>query len=136
MAEFREKALRLKKQIIGAMVYPVAVMTIALGILTFILVVIVPRFQKSLRRWKLDLPLTQVLIDISETVANSWLIIIGVFIAVVFGLRMLRNTEVGGNIIDRTLLRVPVLGNVMKKGAVARFTRTLWHVGDLWRRLP
>lgn len=126
LAEFREKAQRLKKTVIGALVYPIAVLTIATGILTFIMIYIVPKFKKIFEELGIQLPaMTEFLILISDLVANWWWMGIGGIILFVFGAKMFRNTETGGAIVDRAILRVPVLGGVVKKSSVARFTRTL-----------
>jgi len=126
LAEFREKAERLKKKVIGALIYPVAVMTIAGAILTFIMVFIVPKFEQIFKELGIPLPgITEALIGFSTFMANYWyMIIIGIIIFVV-GLKLFRNTEKGGNFIDRLAMKMPVLGNIIKKSSVARFTRTL-----------
>ena len=126
LAEFREKALRLKKKVIGALVYPVAVLTIAGGILTFIMVGIVPKFEQIFRELGITLPgVTEALIGFSRFIASWWwAMILGVGGFIVF-IRIFRQTEQGGAIIDRISLKVPVLGNIVKKSSVARFTRTL-----------
>ena len=126
LAEFREKAERLKKKVIGALIYPVAVMTIAGAILTFIMVFIVPKFEQIFKELGIPLPgITEALIGFSTFMANYWyMIIIGIIIFVV-GLKLFRNTEKGGNFIDRVAMKMPVLGNIIKKSSVARFTRTL-----------
>ena len=126
LAEFREKALRLKKKVIGALVYPIAVLTIAVAILTFIMVYIVPKFEQIFDDLGIRLPgVTQFLIDFSTFVGNYWWMILIALILSIIGINVFRRTEAGGAVVDRALLRVPVLGNVMKKSAVARFTRTL-----------
>jgi type IV pilus assembly protein PilC len=126
LAEFMEKAQKLKKKVIGAMVYPSAVMVIAIGILTFIMVFIVPRFKQIFVEMELDLPaLTQLLIDVSDSAgANAVGAIIGIIVFVI-ALKLFKKTDAGGQIIDRVTMRIPIFGNVLKKGAVARFTRTL-----------
>ena len=127
LAEFREKSQRLKKKVIGALVYPAAVMFIASGILTFIMIVIVPKFEKIFKELNIGLPLpTQVLIDLSSFMASWWgLSIIAGFFLFITGVRIAKSTEVGANVIDRVTLRLPIFGNVIKKSSVARFTRTL-----------
>ena len=126
LAEFREKAQRLKKKVIGALVYPVAVLTIASGILTFIMVFIVPKFEAIFRDLGIQLPgLTEFLITFSRFLANWWwAMLIGIVAFIVF-VNLFRKTEKGGNIVDRIMLRVPVIGGITKKSSVARFTRTL-----------
>ena len=126
LAEFREKAQRLKKKVIGALVYPTAVMTIAAGILSFIMIVIVPKFELIFKDLGIKLPgLTVFLIDFSRAMADWWWVFLLCFGALIITLKVLRNTEAGGNAIDRAQLYMPVLGNVIKKSSVARFTRTL-----------
>lgn len=127
LAEFREKSQRLKRKVIGALVYPIAVMTIAIAILTFIMVFIVPKFQLIFADLGIPLPLpTQILIDLSSFMASWWglSILVGIILLII-GLRVAKATEAGANIIDRVLLRVPIFGMVIKKSSVARFTRTL-----------
>ncbi len=128
LAEFREKAAKLKKKVIGALIYPTAVMTIASGILTFIMIVIVPKFEQIFKELNIALPaVTQVLIDVSRTMASTeGLAILGGLIFTVFLIFFLKkNTVWGSNLFDRAILWVPVLGGIVKKSAIARFTRTL-----------
>ena len=126
LSEFREKAQKLKKKIIGALIYPVAVLTIAVAILTFIMVFIVPKFEQIFRDLNIRLPgLTVLLIEMSTFIANWWWVIIIALVFSIVGIKIFRGTETGGAVVDRVALKVPVLGNVVKKGSVARFTRTL-----------
>ncbi len=126
LSEFREKAQKLKKKIIGALIYPVAVLTIAVAILTFIMVFIVPKFEQIFRDLNIRLPaLTVLLIEMSNFVANWWWIIIIALVFFFVGVKIFRGTDTGGAVVDRVQLKIPVLGNVVKKGSVARFTRTL-----------
>lgn len=126
LSEFREKAQKLKKKIIGALIYPVAVLTIAVAILTFIMVFIVPKFEQIFRDLNIKLPaLTVLLIDMSNFMASFWWIILLLIIFGTVGIKMFRGTETGGAVVDRVQLKIPVLGMVVKKGSVARFTRTL-----------
>ena len=126
LSEFREKAQKLKKKIIGALIYPVAVLTIAVAILTFIMVFIVPKFEQIFRDLNIVLPtLTTLLITMSSFIASYWWIILIALVFSIVGIKIFRGTESGGAIVDRVALKVPVLGDVVKKGSVARFTRTL-----------
>jgi type IV pilus assembly protein PilC len=126
LSEFREKAQRLKKKVIGALIYPVAVLTIASAILTFIMVFIVPKFQAIFKDLSIQLPpLTVLLITFSSFMASYWwMLLIGIIAFIVF-VRIFRQTEKGGNIIDRIMLHLPVIGGIVKKSSVARFSRTL-----------
>jgi type IV pilus assembly protein PilC len=126
LAEFREKSQKLHKKVIGALVYPAAVMTIAGGILTFIMVFIVPRFEQIFNELGIQLPgVTLALIGTSNLIASWWWAMLLAGFAAVTGLRIARRTATGGALIDRLSLRVPVLGDIVAKSAVARFTRTL-----------
>ncbi len=127
LAEFREKAERLKKKVIGALVYPAAVMTIATAILTFIMIFIVPKFEQIFKELGVQLPgVTVALIDFSNFIGSWWglSLLVGI-IAFIIGVKILRGTEKGGNFVDRVMMRTPVFGNIIKKSSVARFTRTL-----------
>ncbi len=126
LAEFREKSEKLIKKVLGALIYPIAVLTIAGAILTFIMIFIVPKFEQIFRELQLALPaLTELLIGFSR-VMGTWWWAIGLAIGgSVVGINIFRKTEAGGAIVDRAILRVPVLGGVIKKSSVARFTRTL-----------
>jgi type IV pilus assembly protein PilC len=126
LAEFREKAQRLKKKVIGALIYPAAVLFIAVGILTFIMIVIVPKFETIFQELAIELPpMTEFLIGMSRMVGSYWWMIGLGIVVVFFGASLARRTESGGAIVDRMMLRFPVLGNVIRKSSVARFTRTL-----------
>ncbi len=127
LAEFREKAERLKKKVIGALVYPAAVMTIASGILTFIMIFIVPKFETIFKELGVQLPgVTIVLIDFSNFIGSWWgASLLVAFVLAIVGIKMLKKTEKGGNLIDRIWMRTPVFGNIVKKSSIARFTRTL-----------
>ncbi len=126
LAEFREKAQKLKKKIVGALIYPTAVMTIATGILSFIMIVIVPKFEQIFTELGIKLPtVTLFLMDFSRFMANWWWLALIALVISIVGLKFIRGTEKGGAVVDRLQLMMPVLGNVIKKGSVARFTRTL-----------
>ena len=126
LAEFKEKSQSLKKKIIGAMVYPAVVIIVAVGILIFIMVAIIPKFKKIFDEFNLQLPwMTKTLIDISTWMAKYWywipLFPIGIYLL----LKLIRLTKTGRYITDRMLLWVPVVGTLVEKTIVARTTRTL-----------
>lgn len=126
LAEFREKSQSLKKKVIGAMIYPVAVLTIASLILTFIMVAIVPKFELIFKDLGIALPsLTEALISFSRFMGSYWWLLLILIVGGVIGIKLFAKTEKGGAIVDRVLLRVPVLGMIIRKSSVARFTRTL-----------
>ena len=127
LAEFREKAERLKKKVIGALVYPTAVMTIAGAILTFIMVFIVPKFETIFKELGVPLPgVTIFLIDFSNFLGSWWgLSLLLGLILLIIGIKMLKQTDKGANFVDRVWMKTPVFGNIVKMSSVARFTRTL-----------
>jgi len=126
LAEFMEKAQRLKKKVIGAMIYPIAVLSIATLILAFIMIAIVPKFELIFKDLGIALPgLTEALIGFSRFMGSYWWLLLMMIGGTIFGLKMFGRTEKGAAILDRIVLRVPVLGMIIKKSSVARFTRTL-----------
>mgnify|MGYP000726775238 FL=1 len=126
LAEFMEKAQTLKKKVIGAMIYPIAVLSIATIILAFIMIMIVPKFKQIFVDLGIALPgLTEALIGFSSFMGSYWWLMLLALIGAIFGLKMFARTEKGAAILDRIVLRIPVLGMIIKKGSVARFTRTL-----------
>jgi len=128
LAEYKEKAEKLKNRIVAAMVYPIIVIVIAVAILVFLMAVIVPRFERIFEEMLGDAPLpalTEFVIGMSRWIQDKWLILL-VLIAVLYGgWKLFSMTKVGRNTIDRMKLRVPVFGPVQLKSAVSRFTRTL-----------
>ncbi len=134
LAEFMEKAERLKRKIKGAMVYPIAVIIIAMLILTFIMWFIIPKFEEIFKDFGVKLPiLTTLLMEGSRWVAgtNPGQAIPGAFIAlpspifVFIAWKLIRASGPGKAITDWCLLRIPIFGSMLKKTAIARFTRTL-----------
>jgi type IV pilus assembly protein PilC len=126
LAEFLEKAQSLKRKVKGAMVYPVVVITVAVGILTFIMIKIVPVFQAIFEDFEIDLPApTQVLITISYFCVNYWFLIPGIPILVWLFVKVIRKFEYGREGWDTFVLKIPVFGLIVEKNIVARTTRTL-----------
>jgi type IV pilus assembly protein PilC len=126
LAEFKEKAQSLKAKITGAMIYPAVVIMVAVGILTFIMVSIIPKFKKIFDEFGMKLPwATQVLIDTSMWFASYWytlpLFPIGFYLL----LKLVRMNKNGKYATDRILLWIPVVGNLVEKTIVARTMRTL-----------
>lgn len=130
LAEYQEKAQKLKNKIVAAMVYPVIVMFIAVAIMFFLMVVIVPKFEKifddMIPGGRDKLPwLTQVVIGFSRTIgANIVFIVVGI-VLLVLGWKIFSSTAGGRLIIDRMRLKLPLFGDVLRKSAISRFTRTL-----------
>ncbi len=128
LADLMEKSQRLRRRIKGAMIYPASVMVVALLIVTGIVVFVVPRFREIFRDFKADLPaITVYLLSFSDFVANrfGWAILLGIPLGVWLLVKMLRRSAAGRVAWDALLLRVPVLGRIVRKSAISRFSRTL-----------
>lgn len=128
LAEYQEKAQKLKNRIVAAMVYPIIVIVIAVGILVFLMAVIVPRFEKIFAEMLGDKPLppiTQVVIAISRWVQEQFVLVLVLLAVFYAGWKVFSMTKAGRLIIDRMKLRMPVFGPVQLKSAISRFTRTL-----------
>ena len=128
LAEFQEKAAKIKNKVIAAMVYPMIVMTMAIAIMGFLLVFIVPKFEQIFHEMLGDKPLpaiTTFVIGVSKVVQSHWLVIIAAIVAAVAGYKFSNRTTRGKSIIDRIKLRVPLFGDVIRKTAISRFSRTL-----------
>ena len=128
LAEFQEKAERIKGKIKSAMVYPIVVLVAALGILTFLMIFIIPKFAdifSDLLGGKALPPLTRFVIGISDTIAHRWYLILGTIFGVVTIMKVMKGTPQGAEFLDRVKLKVPPFGGLFTKAAVARFSRTL-----------
>ncbi len=129
LAEYQEKAQKLKNKIVSAMVYPIIVMCIAAAIMVFLMMVIVPRFEtifEDMLGSKEKLPeLTKWVIGFSRNMFEYKWFLLGGILAVVFTWRALAATKGGRRWIDQTKLKLPLFGDVQRKTAISRFTRTL-----------
>lgn len=128
LADFMEKAQKLKKKVIGAMIYPAVVISIAVGIVTMIMIFVVPKFEQIFRDFKVDLPdVTKTLLKVSRWVANDygWAYIAGSPFLLYLLLKLLRMSEGGRFAVDVVKLKIPILGSIVSKSVIARFTRTL-----------
>lgn len=135
LAEFMEKSQRLKRKIRGAMVYPIVVISIALLILTAIMVFIIPKFEEMFKEFGVKLPaVTQGLIYTSRWVAGTaspkqgvpgWIVILLAPFVIWIGFKLIRMSAPGRAVTDMIALRIPVFGGLIRKTTIARFTRTL-----------
>jgi type IV pilus assembly protein PilC len=126
LAAYIEKAEALKGKVKSALVYPSTIVGVAIAVTSILLVFVVPMFQEMFSGSGTALPLpTQILVDISYIVKHYIIYIILVVIGFVVGFVYFYRTPVGRALVDDTLLKVPVFGGLVKKVAVARFTRTL-----------
>jgi type IV pilus assembly protein PilC len=126
LATYVEKAVRLKSAVKSALIYPVAVVGIAGLIVAALLKWVVPIFANLFAGLGVALPLpTRIVIGLSGFVGSFWWVIIGAGVGVVFGLKQIRKSPRGRYYFDKTLLYIPVIGSLLRKIAVGRFTRTL-----------
>ncbi|MCK4532332.1 type II secretion system F family protein [bacterium] len=126
LSNYLEASEQLKRKIKGAMIYP-GVISFVCGLVTvFLLTVVIPAFKEIFTSFGGDLPLpTQLLIGLSEFVKKYVLVFIGAGIGFFFGIRQYYSTKAGQWNIDTILLKVPAFGNLLRKVAIAKFSRTL-----------
>ena len=126
LATFIEKAEKLKSQIKGAMTYPAVVVGIAIIVIAVILIFVIPVFEDMFKSFGSALPgPTQIVVNMSRFMKGNFHWVILAVGAIVYAFKRYRNTEKGRKQTDALLLKMPVFGELLKKTAVARFTRTL-----------
>jgi type IV pilus assembly protein PilC len=126
LATFLEKNDALVRKVKGAMVYPAVIMSVAVIAIAVLLIFVIPVFQEMFASVNMALPLpTRIVIGLSEFVTTKWWLIIALIGGAVFAIRRYYGTLNGRKQIDAALLRAPVLGDLLRKSAVSRFTRTL-----------
>ena len=131
LAEYAEKAAKLKSKLTTAMVYPCIVMFIAVGILIFLLLVVVPKFKEMMAEVG-ELPLiSQIVFGASENMlARPFVLPNAVWLFIVFGIFLMifkawASTKKGRFIVDTIMMKIPVIGDLQSKSAISRFTRTM-----------
>jgi type IV pilus assembly protein PilC len=126
LADFKEKAQSLKRKITGAMVYPVVVILTAVAILTFIMLYIIPKFEKIFKDFNMQLPtLTRVLMATSNWFGEYWYVLPLFPLSFWLMIKLIRLNKSGSYALDRVYLWIPVIGPLIEKTVVARTTRTL-----------
>jgi type IV pilus assembly protein PilC len=126
LAAYIEKSEKLKSKVKGALVYPIAVLIIGVLVLVVIMVFVMPVFEEMFSSLGKGLPaLTQLVLNISNFTKSNIHLMIGGLIVVIWGFRRYRRTSSGKRVIDKGLLKLPIFGELIRKVAVARFTRTL-----------
>jgi type IV pilus assembly protein PilC len=126
LATYIEKADALKRKIQGAMVYPAVVLIVALGATAFMLIFIIPTFAKMFMDFGGELPLpTKIVLGMSNILRSFWWVAVLAIVGAIVFVQRYYKTDKGEKVIDGLMLKIPVLGDVLLKGAVARFTRTL-----------
>lgn len=126
LAAYMEKAVKLKAKIKGAMIYPASIVTVAVAVTAILLIYVIPVFADMFSSFGKELPLpTQIAINLSYVTIAYLKYIIAAVAGSVFAIRLWYRTERGRYAIDGLLLKLPIFGDIFRKAAVARFTRTL-----------
>ncbi|GAB3268934.1 type II secretion system F family protein [Chitinimonas naiadis] len=127
LADYKEKILAIKGKIKSAMFYPTAIIVAAFIVITVIMIFVIPAFKDLFSGFGADLPgPTQLVIDISEIFLNYWWAIFGGIGGTIFGILEAKKRSVTfQGWIDRTALRLPIFGEVLRKSTIARWTRTM-----------
>jgi len=126
LSNYMEKAMKLKSKVKGAMTYPAAVLVISTGVVTLLLLKVIPVFKKMFEGMGGELPgPTQFLVNASEFAQSYWWIMAGIIVAIVIAFGKFYKTEKGRWMIDSLILKSPIFGPLLKKVAVAKFSRTL-----------
>jgi type IV pilus assembly protein PilC len=126
LAVFMEKNDALVRKVKGAMIYPGVIMSVAGIAITVLLVFVIPTFQTMFESAHIPLPfMTRLVINLSHGLKTYWWVVLGIVGGGIFFLKRYYATSNGKLVIDRLLLKAPILGDVLRKSAVSRFTRTL-----------
>ncbi len=128
LAEFQEKAQKVKNKVIAAMAYPVIVLMIAMLIMLFLLTFIVPKFEaifKDMLGNKALPPITELVIGASNLIKTNWYFLIAGVILIVISYRLTAANPKGRQMLDRLALKIPLFGDLSRKSAISRFSRTL-----------
>jgi len=126
LADFLERAESLKRKVKGALIYPIIVVTVAIGILTFIMLFIVPTFKEMFEEFGLTLPApTLLLIAMSSYLAKYWFLLIAMPVALLIFVKLVRKFRHGRMGFDMFIIKIPIFGPLIEKNILARTTRTL-----------
>jgi type IV pilus assembly protein PilC len=126
LAIYVEKAVRLKSAVRSALIYPIAVISLATLIVAALLKFVVPIFSNLFAGLGVALPLpTRIVMGLSAFVQSFWWVVIAAVVGTIFGLKQIRKHPRGRYYFDKTLLKLPIIGSLLRKIAVGRFTRTL-----------
>jgi type IV pilus assembly protein PilC len=126
LAEFQERSESLKRKVKGALVYPITVVTFAVGILIFIMIKIVPSFEKIFKDFRTELPeITKLLIKMSNFVVSFWYLLPLIPLCIWIALKLIRKFRGGRMGWDLFIIKMPIFGPLVEKNIVARTMRTL-----------
>ena len=128
LAEFAEKAQKIKNKVKGAMIYPSVVLFAAIGITAFLLLTVIPKFKQVFDDilGGQELPaVTQFVMSMADFVKNNGLLVLGIIVSIVVAKKLVNKTEKGAYFFDKMRLKMPVIGTLVSRTAIAQFTRTL-----------
>jgi len=122
---YKEKAMALKAKIKSAMIYPLAIIVVSFIVTSVLMIFVIPVFSEMFSSFGAELPMpTQVAMNISDVFVNYWYVVVGAPFALIFTIKAIYKTPKGHYQLDKLLMNLPVLGDVLRKAAVARFCRT------------
>ena len=127
IATYKENIENIKGKIKKAMFYPAAVLAVAVIVASILLIFVIPQFEQVFQNFGADLPaFTQMLVEMSRFMVSYWWMVLGIFIAVVVGIIFLykRSTKFA-HFIGRMMLKIPIIGEILRQSAIARYARTL-----------
>lgn len=126
LAAYIEKSARLVSKVKGAMVYPSVIGVIAIAVIIVMLVFVIPVFAEMFSSFGGELPgLTQGVVNVSNFLRSNWWILLSIAVALGVAFKKFKSTDRGEYFVDRLMLKMPVIGDLLRKVAVAKFTRTL-----------
>ncbi|HJT98912.1 MAG TPA: type II secretion system F family protein [Rhodanobacteraceae bacterium] len=127
IASYKENLENIKGKIKKAMFYPAAVLAVAFIVASILLIFVIPQFQTVFKNFGADLPaFTQMLITISDFMVHYWWLVFGILIGTIVGIVMLyKRSDKFAHLVGRSMLKLPVIGDILRKSAIARFARTL-----------
>ena len=128
LAEFAEKAQKIKNKVKGAMIYPSVVLVAAIGITAFLLLTVIPKFKQVFDDilGGQELPaITQFVMSLADFVKNNGLVVLAVVVSLVVVKKLIGKTQKGAYLFDKIQLKMPVIGTLVSRTAIAQFTRTL-----------
>ena len=125
ICEYKEKSMALKSKVKSAMVYPASILVISFIVTSILMIFVVPVFAEMFADFGAELPApTQIAMNISDMFVEYWYVVLFGPIALVYAVKAIYKTPKGNYQLDKLMLNLPAIGDVLRKGAVARFTRT------------